>query len=106
MSRRWSCRWAWDFFGLTPNDKIDVIYEPAFLLVYYGGLTLADVFTMPVEVKRWWIERLTKELGQKEDGENAPLPASSRALHQNSPEVRSMQGMNRAQVPSRLRRFT
>jgi hypothetical protein len=57
---------------------------------------------LPVAYKRWFVERIVKELNKGSDnGEN-----QSRALHQNSPDVRSMQNKARAQTPSRLRRFT
>ena len=57
---------------------------------------------MPVSYKRWFIERINKELTRSSESGNT----QSRALHQNSPDVRAMQGRVREQVPSRLRRFT
>jgi hypothetical protein len=57
---------------------------------------------MPVAYKRWLIERIVKEINKGGDDE----PPPTKALHQNTPEVRAMQGRQRAQVPSRLRRFT
>jgi len=71
--------------------------------MYYGGFTYAETNTIPVSYKRWFIDRIVKELnkGKDEDGGSA-----SRALHQNTPELRQMQGRARPQVPSRLRRFT
>lgn len=90
------------FFGLTPNDKEQLILEPAFLLIYYGGFTWNETLHLPVAYKRWFIERIVRELNKgSEDGTN-----QTRALHQNSPDVRSMQNKARAQTPSRLRRFT
>lgn len=76
--------------------------EPAFLLIYYGGFTWGEIQKMPVFYKRWFIERINRELNKtSESGQT-----QSRALHQNSPETRSMQGRAREQSPSRLRRFT
>ena len=57
---------------------------------------------MPVSYKRWFIERINKELTRSSESGNT----QSKALHQNSPDVRAMQGRVREQVPSRLRRFT
>jgi hypothetical protein len=57
---------------------------------------------MPVSYKRWFIERINRELTRT----NEEGATQSRALHQNTPDVRSMQGRARSQVPSRLRRFT
>lgn len=92
-----------DFFGLKPEDKEQLILEPAFLAIYYGGLTWTEIMSMPVAYKRWFVERIVKELTKGgTDGE----ASQSRALHQNSPDVRAAQGMNRTSTPTRLRRFT
>lgn len=90
------------FFGLRPEDKEQLVLEPAFLLMYYGGFLWHETIHLPVAYKRWFIDRLVRELN-KGEGEGT---SSSRALHQNSPDVRAMQNKARAQTPSRLRRFT
>lgn len=100
--RRLACRWASSFFGLQPSDKELLILEPTFLLMYYGGFLYREVYNLPVVYKRWFIERIVKELNRAGEDENPP----SRALHDNSPQVREMQGHQRAQTPSRLRRFS
>lgn len=90
------------FFGLGPGDKEALILEPMFLLMYYGGFTGSEAYSLPVPYKRWFIERISKELNRTSEDGNT----QSRALHQNAPDVRAMQNRTRAQVPSRLRRFT
>lgn len=70
--------------------------------MYYGGFLWKETLHMPVSYKRWFIERINKELKQS----NESGSTQSRALHQNAPDVRSMQNKARAQTPSRLRRFT
>lgn len=71
--------------------------------MYYGGFTWTEVSTMPVAYKRWFIERISKELSRgAETGQNPP----TKALHQNSPDTRALQGYTRDVAPSRLRRFT
>lgn len=70
--------------------------------MYYGGFLWHETMHLPVPYKRWFVERIVKELNRgSEQGQN-----QSRALHQNSPDVRGMQNMSRTQSPSRLRRFT
>jgi hypothetical protein len=71
--------------------------------MYYGGFSYKEAYNIPVVYKRWFVDRIVKELnrGSDEDGGQA----QSRALHQNSPDVRAMQGKARTQTPSRLRRF-
>lgn len=79
-----------------------LIMEPAFLLMYYGGFTWRETQVLPVSYKRWFIERINRELTRSSEAGNT----QSRALHQNSPDVRSLQGKARESSPSRLRRFT
>ena len=93
---------ALTFFGLRPEDKEAMILEPAFALIYYGGFLWHEIYNMPVTYKRWFIERINKELTRSSEAG----ATQSRATHQNSPDVRAMQGRMREQVPSRLRRFT
>ena len=70
--------------------------------MYYGGFLWRETYNIPVSYKRWFIDRISKELKQSsESGET-----QSRAVHQNSPDVRALQGKAREQMPSRLRRFT
>jgi hypothetical protein len=79
-----------------------LILEPAFLLMYYSGFLWKETMNLPVSYKRWFIERINKEMTRTSDEGSA----QSRALHQNTPDVRSLQGKARSQMPSRLRRFT
>ena len=90
------------FFGLRPENKADIILEPIFLLMYYAGFTYKEAYNMPVSYKRWFIDRISRELSRtSEDGHTR-----SRALHDNPPDVRALTGHARAESPSRLRRFT
>ena len=70
--------------------------------MYYGGFLYRETYHLPVSYKRWFIDRIVRELKKTNDEGGT----ASRAMHQNSPDVRAMQGMARAQTPSRLRRFT
>lgn len=76
--------------------------------MYYGGFLWKETMHLPVPYKRWFVERIVKELNKGGDNSGDPNagPAASRALHQNSPDVRSLQNKARPQSPSRLRRFT
>lgn len=70
--------------------------------MYYGGFTYNEAYHLPVAYKRWWIERIGKELKKTSD-EGA---TQSRSLQANTPDVRAAQGRQRTHVPARLRRFT
>jgi len=70
--------------------------------MYYCGFTYREAYALPVVYKRWFIDRISKELSKGQEEQKN----TSRALHQNTPDARAMMGAARAQVPSRLRRFT
>jgi hypothetical protein len=93
------------FFGLKVEDKEQVILEPMFLLMYYGGFTWKEAFHLPVVYKRWFIERITKEIKGPGDGSDPDANTGrSRAYHHNTPEAAQLSG-RRPNSPSRLRRF-
>lgn len=70
--------------------------------MYYGGFLYHEVYNLPVPYKKWFVDRVVREINKSgEQGQN-----QSRAAHMNTPDVRSMQGRVRSQVPARLRRFT
>lgn len=100
-SRRLSCLWAVAFFGLTPEDK-EIILEPIFLLMYYMGFSYKECMNLPIWQRKWFIERINTEFKRAKEANSD----SSRAAHQNTPDMRALQGMARPQVPSKLRRFT
>jgi len=91
------------FFGLRPEDKESLVLEPTFILMYYGGFTYKEAYNIPVQYKKWFIDRIVKEMTKGNDGEGA---SQSRAAHQNSPETRALMGMARTESPARLRRFS
>jgi len=79
-----------------------LILEPAFLLMYYGGFLYRETYNIPVSYKRWFVDRIVREINRSSEDGNT----QTRALHQNTPDVRALQGKAREQMPSRLRRFT
>lgn len=89
------------FYGLVPENKVDAILEPQFLLSYYLGVSLVESYNMPVAYKKWFIDRISEELSSSSE-----KASQSKALHANTPELRALQGRQRAVVPARLRRFT
>ena len=73
--------------------------------MYYMGFTYADAYALPVEYKRWFIERLSKELARGKDAPDDSTPLTrDPAMH--TPENRALAGMNRPQVPHKLIRFS
>jgi hypothetical protein len=70
--------------------------------MYYMGFSYWECYNIPISYRMWFLRRINEEIKRaNEKGEG-----QSRALHQNSPDVRAMQGMQRPDSPARLRRFT
>ena len=71
--------------------------------MYYVGFSYEEAKSMPISHRVWFIQRVNQEFEKsREKGENPP----SKAAHHNTPDVRALQGMSRANVPANLRRFT
>ena len=71
MSRKWRCRLIRTFFGLTP-EYMQNVYEVFFNLKHYGGWSLSEMYSLPVGLRKWWLERTVKEYEkEKEEYEKA-----------------------------------
>jgi hypothetical protein len=73
-------------------------------MMYYMGFSYVEGYNIPVWQRRWFIERIQKEI--KKSSEKGGDPPPTHAMHQNSPDVRAMMGRQRSMVPAKLRRFT
>jgi hypothetical protein len=48
------------------------VYEQFFILKHYGGWSLTELYTLPVGLRTWWINRTMKEYEkQKEEMDKA-----------------------------------
>jgi len=73
-------------------------------MMYYMGFTYVECYNIPIWQRRWFIDRMNKEIKrQTDDKGNAP---ATRAAHHNTPDARAMMGRYRSMVPANLRRFT
>lgn len=70
--------------------------------MYYMGFSYWECYNIPIRYRAWFIQRLNKELSRNSEKQNTP----TRAAHQNDPQTRALLGLNRAEAPARLRRFT
>jgi hypothetical protein len=66
--------------------------------MYYMGFSYREAFDLPIWQRTWFINRINKEMKAAQ--------GQSRAAHSNNPEARALMDRARAQVPSKLRRFT
>jgi len=54
------------FFGLS-SDYIQSVYEEFFLLKYHGGWSFYEAYNLPVTIRRWFLERLTKQIERENE---------------------------------------
>ncbi len=69
-SKKWRYRLLLTFFGLG-NEYAEAIYEQIFVLKYHGGWSFTEAYSLPVGLRKWFLERLEKqfELEKKQHDE-------------------------------------
>lgn len=93
-----------NFFGLTPADKVPVILEGNFNLIYYMGFSLTECRNLPVIEKRWYLERMLQEINKSHNTEDGST--QSRGVQHNTSDMRNLQNRTHSNPPAKLRRFT
>lgn len=56
------------FFGLT-DEYMEGVYECFFTLKHYGGWSIAELYSLPIGLREWWLKRTIKEY-EKENEAN------------------------------------
>ena len=64
MKPKWRFRWERTFFGLT-DEYVQNVYEQFFFLQYSGGWSLTEAYSLPVGLRKWFVERLAKQLADE-----------------------------------------
>ena len=57
---------VWTFFGLT-SDYMKDVYEQFFALKYYGGWSFIEAYNLPVQLRKWFVERLIRQLREESE---------------------------------------
>ena len=66
MRQKWRFPSLRTFFGL--NDKYsEAMYEQFFLLKYHGGWSFTEAYSLPVGLRKWFLERLQKQFEQEKE---------------------------------------
>jgi len=55
---------AQTFFGLS-NDYMEQVYEQFFLLKHHGGWSFIEAYNLPVGLRHWFVERLSKHFEEE-----------------------------------------
>ena len=54
---------------------VDLVYRELFDVVYYGKLSFADAYNMPVALRRFWLSKVTEALEQENKIKEAEMQA-------------------------------
>jgi hypothetical protein len=55
------------------------VYEQFFVLKYFGGWSFMEAYNLPVQIRLWFLERLSKQIqDENEQHEKAARKAKSR----------------------------
>ena len=85
----WRCRSQATFFGLS-LEYIENVYEQFFFLKYYGGWSFTEAYSLPVGLRTWFVERLSKQLQkEKESMDKASKGGGSRPSMPSKPSMPS-----------------
>lgn len=49
------------FFGLS-DKYMENVYEQFFFLKYHGGWSFTEAYSLPVGLRTWFVQRLSKQL--------------------------------------------
>ena len=67
------------FFGLTPK-YMEAVYEQFFYLKYHGGWGFSEAYNLPIKIRMWFINRLSKQFEQENEAqEKAQRAAKNRS---------------------------
>ena len=58
------------FFGLTDKYN-ESVYEQFFYLKHYGGWSFIEAYNLPIKLREWWVERLSKEFQKEKEAAQA-----------------------------------
>ena len=76
-SRRWKCLSRHSFFGLTP-EYMEKVYEQFFLLKYHGGWSFIEAYNLPVALRVWFLERLSKQIKDEAEANKKAMSKAKR----------------------------
>ena len=76
MPGKWRFRLRRTFFGLS-SEYIENVYEQFFFLKYYGNWSLTEAYSLPVGLRKWFVDRLMKQLDLEQNA-TSKSPSSRR----------------------------
>jgi hypothetical protein len=46
---------------------MESVYDQFFALKYYGGWSLSEAYNLPIGLRKWFVERLARQLKEESD---------------------------------------
>lgn len=91
-------------FGVSPENRNDIVLEPHFIMAYYAGFTWSEYVNYPVAYRKKFMERIQEELNRAAK-DNSDIP--SKAPQHNGAEVRALLGKSKPHASNaKMQRFT
>ena len=75
------------FFGLT-DEYSENIYEQFFFLKYYGGWSFTEVYNLPIKLREWFVNRLTRQQKEESDAMEKAIAAGNKKSTTLGPNVK------------------
>jgi hypothetical protein len=94
MNRNWRCQLRRGFFGLT-SEYIEDIYEQFFFLKYSGGWSFSEAYSLPIGLRKWFVERLIKQLKDEQEAIEEASRGGSRS--------QTLSTANQPKIPSNMK---
>mgnify|MGYP005819701063 FL=1 len=52
------------FFGLS-SEYMENVYEQFFFLKYHGGWSFTEAYSLPIGLRKWFVDRLVKQFEEE-----------------------------------------
>jgi len=89
LKETWRFRLTRTFFGLT-DEYMENVYEAFFFLKYAGGWSFSEAYNLPIGLRKWFVERLVRQLETERDAIDKASSGSGRSQEltsQNQPHM-------------------
>ena len=68
------------FFGLG-FEYSEILYEELFMLKYHGNWNFHEAYSLPVQIRRWFMKRLVKEKEMEAEARKKAQSSSTQPLY-------------------------
>ena len=55
------------------KNIIEYVYEHLFYLKHFGGWSFIEAYSLPIQLREWWVERIGKEFKREKEANGQKL---------------------------------